>query len=101
MSALASGKLRAQTKVEIYSEESFAEKVKPLWNDQTHSRAGAWLEQGRDLCQWHSMADWRVKGETLCGKSEDGKSPSEQDWGKTSQVRLEFIYCLGVYTCVH
>ncbi|KAN0079964.1 hypothetical protein V8E55_009530 [Tylopilus felleus] len=30
MSALASGKLRAQTKVEIYSEESFAEKVKPL-----------------------------------------------------------------------
>ena len=37
------------------------------------------LEQGRDLRQWHSMADWEVKGETLCDKSEDGKSPSEQD----------------------
>ena len=43
----------------------------------------------------------KSKGETLCGKSEDGKSPSEQDWGKTSQVHLGFIYCLGVYTCVH
>ena len=40
------------------------------------------LEQGGDLCQWHSMANWRVEGETLCSKSEDGKSPSEQDWGK-------------------
>ena len=27
------------------------------WNDQTHSRAGAKLEQGRDLRQWHSMAN--------------------------------------------
>ena len=24
----------------------------------------------------------KSKGETLCGKSEDGKSPREQDWGK-------------------
>ena len=37
------------------------------------------LEQGRDLRQWHSMANWEVSGETLYGKSEDGKSPSEQD----------------------
>ena len=59
------------------------------------------LEQGGDLCQWHSMANWRVEDKTLCGKSEDGKSPSEQDWGKTSRVCLGFIYCLGVYTCVH
>ena len=56
------------------------------------------LEQGRDLHQWHSMANWEVSGETLYGKSEDGKSPSEQDWGGTSWVRLGFIYCLGVYT---
>ena len=40
------------------------------------------LEQGRDLHQWLLMANWEVEGETLCGKSEDGKSPSEQDWGK-------------------
>ena len=40
------------------------------------------LEQERDLRQWHSMANWEVSGETLCGKSEDGKSPNEQDWGK-------------------
>ena len=37
-----------------------------------------------DLRQWHSMADREVEGETLCGKSEDGKSPSDQDWGETS-----------------
>ena len=51
---------------------------------------------GENLCQWHSMANWRVRSETLCGKSEDGQSPSKQDWGKTSQVHLGFIYCLGV-----
>ena len=59
------------------------------------------LEQGGDLRQWHSIASWEVSGETLCGKSEDGKSPSEQDWGKTSQVCLGFIYCPGVDTCVY
>ena len=59
------------------------------------------LEQGRDLRQWHSMANWEVSGKTLYGKSEDGKSPSEQDWGKTSRVCLGFIYCLGIYTCIH
>ena len=40
------------------------------------------LGQGRDLRQWHSMANWEVSGKTLCDKSEDGKSPSKQDWGK-------------------
>ena len=59
------------------------------WNDQTHSRAGAVLEQGGDLRQWHSMADWEVSGKTLCGKSEDweiskwtrlGGKPVECTW---------------------
>ena len=59
------------------------------------------LEVRKNLCRWHSMANWRVMSETLYGKSEDGKSPSEQDWGETSQVHLGFIYCLWVYTCVH
>ena len=43
------------------------------------------LEQGRDLHQWHSIANWEVIGKTLCGKSEDGKSPSEQDWGRPAE----------------
>ena len=68
------------------------------WRLKQPNSLKSWLEQGRDLHQWHSMANWEVSGETLCGKSEDGKSPSEQDWGKTSQVRLGFIYCLGIYT---
>ena len=80
---------------------SFLQLTGWFWNDQTHSRAGAKLEQGRDLHQWHSMANWEVEGETLCGKSEDWKISKWTRLGKTSWVRLGFIYCLGVYTCVH
>ena len=55
MSALASGKSRARTKVEIYSEKFFPEKVKPLLDAEVaagnvHSR-GEKLVAGRRICQ--------------------------------------------------
>ncbi|KAF8132453.1 hypothetical protein EV363DRAFT_1163855 [Boletus edulis] len=55
MSALASGKSRARTKVEIYSEKFFTEKAKPLLEAEVaagkvHSR-GEKLVAGRRICQ--------------------------------------------------
>ena len=58
------------------------------------------LEQGRDLCQCHSMADWEVSGKTLCGKSED--------WEISKWTRLEgnqssalglYILSRGLHVC--
>ena len=59
------------------------------------------LEQGRDLRQRHSMANWEVSDETLCGKSEDWEISKWTRLGETSRVCLGFIYCLGIYICVH
>ena len=41
----------------------------------------------------------KSKGEMLCGKSEDGKSPSKQDWGKPVECAWVYILSRGLYLC--
>ena len=41
----------------------------------------------------------KSKGEMLCGKSEDEKFSSKQDWGKPVECAWVYILSRGLYLC--
>ena len=57
------------------------------------------LEQGETFISGTQWQTEKLEGETLCGKSEDGKSPSEQDWGNQSSTLGLYILSRGLHLC--